>query len=233
MNRFYVVGTDTGIGKTVFSTILMHYFYIKGLNPFYFKPFQTGCAYPLDADSDATFVYKNLPQLRESDPAISVGYCFAAPKAPYFAARDEKKEIDMDWIKNTINERAKGHNPVIIEGSGGLLVPVTKDVLILDTIKTFDAAPILIARAGLGTINHTLLSLEAIKRMDIKPRAVIFMDNEDTPDNMIEENIEAIEIFSKVKVAGVIRRIIDLSLIRNEIFAFLDSIFSEDIGETP
>ena len=57
MNRFYVVGTDTGVGKTVFSLILMQYFYSKGLNPFYFKPFQTGCASPMDPESDANYIF--------------------------------------------------------------------------------------------------------------------------------------------------------------------------------
>ena len=213
MNRFYIVGTDTGVGKTVFSLILMQYFYLRGFNPFYFKPFQTGCVSPTDPEMDANFIYKHVPHLEGCDLASSVGYYFRNPKAPYFAARDEKREIDVNGIKNTIEIRSEGYDPLIIEGAGGLLVPVTRDVLIIDTIKLFHAKPILVARAGLGTINHTLLSLEALDRRDIKPVAVIFMDDADTPEDMIKENMEAVEMFSHVKVSGWIGRIRDFSYI--------------------
>lgn len=233
MNKLYVVGTDTGIGKTVFSTILMHYFYFRGFDPFYFKPFQTGCPFPVHPESDANFIYSHIKQLAKRDPSFSVGYCFSNPKAPYFAAKDEKKEIDIKWVKGILEERSKGHNPIIIEGSGGLLVPITRDIFIMDTIKIFEAIPILVARAGLGTINHTLLSLECLEKRGIVPLSVIFIDKEDTPEHMIKENMEAISLFSNIKVAGVIKKIIDFSHIENNVFALLDRMFLQSMHKTP
>ena len=224
---FYIVGTDTGIGKTVFSLILMRYFFSKGFNPFYFKPFQTGCSSPLDIDSDARFIYEHVPELKGKDPSVSVGYCFKNPKAPYFSARDEKKDIDVEWIKGIIEEKKRQYNPLIIEGSGGLLVPVTKDTLIIDTIKIFGADPILIAKAGLGTINHTLLSLEALEKRNIKLISIIFVDREGTSKEMIKENMEAIRIFSRIEVAGVIKKMKKFSDIDQEIFVLLNKIFNQ------
>ena len=90
--RYFVLGTDTGVGKTVLSLLLMRFCYQRGDRPFYIKPLQTGCRSPYDTDSDARFVYEHVEALKGKDPAESVIYCFKNPKAPYFAARDEGKE---------------------------------------------------------------------------------------------------------------------------------------------
>ena len=84
----FIVGTDTGVGKTVTSLLLMQYFYGLGKTPFYLKPFQTGCKDPYDKESDARFIYKNVRELQKKDPSDSVIYCFDKPKAPFFAARN-------------------------------------------------------------------------------------------------------------------------------------------------
>ena len=226
-NLLYIVGTDTGIGKTVFSLFLMRYFYSKGFKPFYFKPFQTGCLSPIDPESDARFIYEHVPELKGKDPFISVGYCFKNPKAPYFSARNEGKGINVEWVKEIIEERKKQYDPIIIEGSGGLLVPVTKDILIVDTIKIFNASPILVAKAGLGTINHTLMSLEILEKRGIRPISVILMDKEQTPKDMIRENMEAIEMFSGIKVIGVIKRLEKFYNFDQDIFLLLNKIFNQ------
>ena len=96
--NIFVVGTDTGIGKTVLSLLLMQFFYARGYTPFYLKPAQTGCVDPYDIDSDARFIYQHVKPLNRKDPADSVVYCFKNPKAPYFAARDEGEEIDFKVI---------------------------------------------------------------------------------------------------------------------------------------
>jgi len=223
--RIFVCGTDTGVGKTVLSLLMMKYFYHIGANPFYFKPFQTGCISPLDPESDASFIYSYIPQLKGKDPSFSVGYCLREPKAPYFAARNENKQIDLRFIKKILKEREKGYNPVIIEGAGGLYVPVTKKKFIIDLIRSFDSTPVLVARAGLGTINHTLLSLEALRKRKIKPICVIFINTDNTSEEMIRENIEAVELWSGIPVAGVINKIEDFTCIPSELFDIFNKIF--------
>ncbi len=209
--RYFVVGTDTGVGKTVLSLILMRHFYGKGVIPFYIKPFQTGCKDPYDQDSDAKFIYGHVKELQGKDPAESVIHCFKNPKAPYFAARDEgiEKGINISYVREFVDRKAMNYSPLIIEAAGGLLVPLDETNLMIDLIPLTAAKPILAARAGLGTINHTLLSIEILRSRGIDPLTVIFLDSSETPTppNMIQENIEAVEKYSGVRVGAVINRI--------------------------
>ncbi len=213
MKNIFVTGTDTGSGKTVLSLLLMRFFHDKGCNPFYLKPFQTGCESPLSEDCDAAFVYRFAPFLKNRNPADSVIYCFKNPKAPYFAARDEECEIDPARIPKRVHEKKTAHSPIIIEAAGGLLVPVDNKTLMIDMITAVDAVPVIAARAGLGTINHTLLTLEALKTRGLKPAGIIMLDSGEKPTSkdMILENMEAVENASGMRVAGVIGKIDDFS----------------------
>ncbi len=228
-NRYFVTGTDTGVGKTILSLLLVQFFYERGEVPFYVKPFQTGCRDQYDTDSDAKFVYQNVSALKGADPADSMIYCFRNPKAPFFAARDEGKEADLDAkvVQDFVDKKARVFNPVILEGAGGLFVPVNEKFLMLDFIELTSSKPIIAARAGLGTINHTLLTIEALRSRQIEPLGVVFIDSEEnaTAQDMIDENIEAVENVSGVRVAGVISRIEDFSNPEAECFEVLDKIF--------
>ena len=229
---FFVAGTDTGVGKTVLSLLMMQFFYDRGDNPFYIKPFQTGCMDPYDTDSDAKFIYQNVEALQGKDPADSVVYCFRNPKAPYFAARDEGKESDIKpmEIQTFADRMSQSFDPVILEGAGGLFVPVDENVLMIDLIPLTGARPIIAARAGLGTINHTLLTIEALKGRGVEPFGIVLIDSGEIPTSqgMIDENIEAIEKISGGKVAGVIGRINDFSNPGGKCFKVLERIFGEN-----
>ncbi len=210
---FFITGTDTGVGKTVLSLLLMQFFSGKGQKPFYLKPFQTGCRDPYDKDSDAKFIYNFIPQLMAKDPADSVVFCHQNPKAPLFAARDQGETVDAKLIQKIIAEKSSIHHPVIVEGAGGVMVPIDGKLLMIDLIKMLNARPIIAARAGLGTINHTLLTIEVLRMHNILPSGIVLMDavSPPTPRQMVDENIEAIEKFSGIKVAGVIGRIENFS----------------------
>jgi len=225
-HRYFITGTDTGVGKTVLSLLMMQFFYERGHSPFYLKPVQTGCLDPYDKDSDAGFIYQNVKALKRKDPADSVIYCFRNPKAPFFAARDEGKEKDIDikMIQSIVNEKARLFNPVIMEGAGGIFVPVDENTLMIDLIQMTASKPIIAARAGLGTINHTLLTLEALNRRGMTSQGVVFIDSGETPTSpdMIRENIEAVEKASGVKVAGVIGPIDDFSSPKRECYRTLE-----------
>ncbi|MBC2693771.1 MAG: dethiobiotin synthase [Desulfobacteraceae bacterium] len=210
-DKIFVVGTDTGVGKTVLSLLLMQFFYANDYIPFYIKPIQTGCSDPYDKNSDAKFIYKHVGQLTKKDPADSIVYCFREPKAPYFASHNEGKNIDLRTIQNALYKKSRIYSPVIMEAAGGLLVPVNEETLMIDLIKITGAKPIIAARAGLGTINHTLLTIEALHKRDIQPGGIVFIDTGEkpAPQDMISENIEAVESYSGIKVAGVIGKIKD------------------------
>lgn len=207
----FIVGTDTGVGKSMVALLLMQLFFAKGYAPFYLKPFQTGCADPYAADSDARFIYDHSPALKGRDPAQSVIYCYPEAKAPYFAATHAGDEIHLATVHKVLKEKRKQYSPLVIEGAGGLLVPVTGKFMMVDVIRELECRPLLVARAGLGTINHTLLSIEALRQRQIEPLGVVFVDAGAVPANndLVAENFSAVEMFGGVKVAGVIGHIRD------------------------
>ncbi len=213
MENLFVVGTDTGVGKTVLALLMMNFFFSQGYNPFYLKPVQTGCNDPNDIDSDARFVYQNVGPLNDKKPADSIIYCFKNPKAPLFAARDEGKVIDLSIIERAVVEKARSYSPLIIEGAGGVLVPVVRGTFVADLSVLTKAKPVIAARAGLGTINHTLLTIEALVSRGLRPLGIVFIDagEKETPPEMIAENILAVEEASGIKVTGVIGRIMDFT----------------------
>ncbi|MFH2066594.1 MAG: dethiobiotin synthase [Pseudomonadota bacterium] len=229
MESFFIAGTDTGVGKTIFCLLLMHYFGEKGYRPFYLKPFQTGCSDPYDTYSDARFIYSHIRRLREKDPADSMIFCFQNPKAPWFAGRDMNRQVDLASVSRIMNEKASRFNPIIVEGAGGLLVPLTENLLVADAVGRLNLKVILVARGSLGTINHTLLSIEAIMKRGIDLAGIVFMDagESQTPEDLIRENMEAIKHFSGIPVAGVIRHIRDFSDPGVDYFSVLDKLFND------
>jgi dethiobiotin synthetase len=206
-----VVGTDTGVGKSVVSLLLMQLLFARGYSPFYLKPFQTGCRFPLDADSDALFVYSHTKALEQNDPSRSVLYCYPNPKAPYFAARDAGRPINIARVLRSIEQLRLKHTPLVVEAAGGLLVPILEEALLVDLIKPLACHPLLVARAGLGTINHTLLSIEAMRSREITPMGIVFVDGDvsHSGHDLVAENIEAVERFADCRVSGVIPRLSD------------------------
>ncbi len=226
--NYFVAGTDTGIGKTVLSLLMMQCFYENGCTPFYLKPFQTGCRDPYDEDSDAGFIYSHVKQLKGKDPADSVVYCYKNPKAPFFAARDQGRKITLHPIEAAIKQKCLSHSPLIIEGAGGVLVPVNGKQLLIDLIELINVKTVIAARAGLGTINHTLLTIEALKQRGISIVGVFLMASETNTvsEDMIKENIEAIETFSGIKVTGVIRHIKNFSVPDMESYGAVKRILS-------
>lgn len=154
----FITGTNTNIGKTWVSALLMSAAHSHGIAARYFKPVQTG------SDCDCTTV-KKLTGLADEN-IIKPLFCFQAPLAPYRAALLENKYIDLDLIVDRVKK--KSSSPYLVEGAGGLLVPLTEKYLIRDLIKILDLPIIIVASTQLGTINHTLLTLEAAQAADIK-----------------------------------------------------------------
>ncbi len=211
--NLFIIGTDTGVGKTVLSLLFMQYLFLQQYKPFYIKPFQSGCRNPYDNDSDARFIYRHTKHLNKKDPADSVIYCLNDPKAPWFASRNQGISIEPLKVKKIVAEKSNDYSPLVIEAAGGIFVPVNDQTLIIDILIMTKATPIIAARAGLGTINHTLLTIDALKQKGLKPAGVFLIDtgSKQTPTEMIKENIEAIETFSDISVAGVIGHIKDFS----------------------
>lgn len=209
--NFFVTGTDTGVGKSVLSLGLVQFLFAAGYSPRYFKPFQTGRKD--DLYGDAGFIYKNVPQLENRDPREAVLYNFHEPLAPLFAAEREGKNVETGAFDKALSELTAVNEPLVIEGSGGLLVPVTAAATVVDFISRVPAVRVLVAaRCGLGTINHTLLTLGALERRGLAVAGVVLVaSDEPGPEKRaLDENIRAIETFSSRKVLGLIPRVSDL-----------------------
>jgi dethiobiotin synthetase len=164
--RIIVTGTDTGIGKTVFAAGLT-----RLLDGVYFKPVQAG----LEGETDTQVVQRlsSLPALRML-PEI---WQLTTPASPHLAAERDGVTIDPKQLTLPTLDR-----PLIVEGAGGLMVPLTRDVLYIDVFATWHAPVVLCTRTSLGTLNHTLLSLVALQRRGI-PVLGIALIGDPHPDN--------------------------------------------------
>ncbi len=192
----FVTGTDTSIGKTVVAAHLMQTLIGTVPDPLYIKPVQTGVDSFEHPDSDAWYVgrFCDAPQR-----AVWVRW-FKNPKAPYYAALDEQTDIDVPALLSDIGRLSEGRSHVVLEGAGGLLVPVTEDYMNADLIRDTADTVLVVARAALGTINHTLMTLDVLrKRAGDKPVVVILNDlSGTTPRDLIMQNADAIQRFGGV-----------------------------------
>ncbi len=189
MNTYFISGIGTDVGKTLVSAIL-----VEKLGADYWKPVQSGSA----TDSD-TLTVKGLvsnSQSRFHPESISL----LAPVSPHEAADLEGVKIKLtDLVKPSV------HNTLVIEGAGGLMVPLNRELLMVDLISYFNARLILVCRNYLGSINHTLLSLELVKQRQIPLAGIIFSGTR----NKASEEI--ISTFSDVPVLGFIPQLADIN----------------------
>lgn len=176
MSGIFITGTDTNIGKTVISAGLAGVLKNKGYSIGVMKAIQSGAGIRNGRlySPDAEFMIKVTGNIDEMEHVCP--YLLKEAMAPGIAAEIEGIEVDFDVIKKAYIELEKRHDIVIVEGAGGIAVPVKKRLLISDLIKSLDIPVIIVARAGLGTINHTVLTIEFAKRSKIKIIGVIIND---------------------------------------------------------
>jgi len=173
--RYFVTGTDTGVGKTHVLSLILKFFVTKGVHPYVMKPIETGCKnssgeiIPADALKLAEIVKM---QHRLDEVCL---YQFETPVAPYVASILEKRQINLEKIKEISDNFGE---PLFVEGAGGLMVPITKNFFMIDLPRYLNLEVIFISPLRLGTINQTLLSIEALERRNIKIKGIILNDTE-------------------------------------------------------
>lgn len=192
MNALVVTGTDTGIGKTVVAAMLT-----LALGAVYWKPVQSGTEGGTDTAVVAALTGLGPERL------LAERYVFSQPLSPHRAAELDGVELEPAVLELPV-ETAEGR-PLVVEGAGGLMVPLTRQVLFIDLFQRWAAPVVLVARTGLGTINHTLLSVEALRRRAIPILGIAFV-GEAIPDN--EQTICA---FAAVKRLGRLPRLPELN----------------------
>lgn len=178
----FITGTDTGVGKTIASAVLARILSNKGLSVGVMKPVTSGCV-----EVGSTLISEDAELLqwavhaREADPDITP-YLLREPLAPSVAAELDKVRIDFSVIKAAYERLATKHDFVIVEGAGGLMVPLAGGLLTADLITHLNLPVIVIARPNLGTVNHTLLTTFTARQMGITVRGIIVNNYPAFPD---------------------------------------------------
>lgn len=196
----FVVGTDTGVGKTLVTCAIIRILREHNLDAVGFKPIATGEQKGHWHDVDALVEASGGGERPEHLCPLR----FKAPMAPVPAARREGIEIDLSMAYAQLARLSEKHGLVVAEGIGGLLVPLDRSTTVLDFVKKSGFYAVLVARAQLGTVNHTLLSLRELERAGVPVAATIVNVTrpEDAPN--AQPSIEEIERISKKKVLTTI-----------------------------
>ena len=214
MNKkgYFITATDTGVGKTIVIAGLLRYFNLRGYFPAAVKAVQTG------DDQDIDVYSKTSDHQRSLAKNIVMPYKFEKPCSPHLASALENKIISVDKILDSINTLKKDHDVVLVEGAGGILVPLNETQTMLDLIKQTGFDVIVVADNKLGTINHTLLSIDVLRKNNINIKGIIVNNTTICPDDQAcirDENIQAIKKY------GDISNIIEVP--------FMDNILEYDI----
>ena len=150
--KFIICGTDTDVGKTLISS-----FFVRGLKSFYWKPIQSG----IETETDSQSILR-LSGIKK-EKILKEAYIFEKPVSPHWAAEIDGKKIDINLLN-----LPKIDGSIVIETAGGLMVPITRNFLQIDQIRKWNLPVIIVCRSSLGTLNHTLLTIEALKKRNIK-----------------------------------------------------------------
>lgn len=184
MRKIFITGIGTGVGKTIVSAIVT-----EALQADYWKPIQTG----VGSENKDSNVIRNLISNKKTK-IHSEAFCLAKPASPFTAAEEEGIKIE---IKNIVLPETD--NILVIEGAGGLMVPINEDELMIDLIEELDAEVILVSQNYLGSINHTMLSCMALADRKLRVLGIVYNGE----DNLMAER--SILSFCDFPVIGRIR----------------------------
>jgi dethiobiotin synthetase len=207
----FVTGTDTGVGKTIVAAGLTYCLRNAGLDAVPMKPVQTGAS-----KDNGRLVSRDLQLcLRTADLRPSLDeelnmnpYCLETECSPHLAARIEGRPIDLDHISECFRKLLSARDAVVVEGAGGVFAPINESETMLDLIRTMAIPTIIVARRGLGTINHTLLTLQALRQVGVEVFGVILNDHlHSSPEFIGEDNVRTIARLGHVPILGQIEPI--------------------------
>ncbi len=195
-NVLFITGTDTGVGKTYISTLIIKSLLNLGIKAGYFKPVETGCD-PFCEDA------LKLSKITGQSIEESVLYQFKFPVAPYVAQIEENKKISIEKILEKIKYLSKKYEFLIVEGAGGIMVPITEEkgkiITYLDLINLTKMPVLVVSRANLGTINHTVLTVKALKDTDVQIKGIVLNRASKNPDLAEKKNPQVISRMTGIK----------------------------------
>jgi dethiobiotin synthetase len=224
----FITGTDTDVGKTVVSAGLAMALKARGIKVGVMKPVATGCV-----GVEKRLISYDAAFLMEAAENEYTGLLspsrFRHPLSPNVAASLERKEVDIDSLRDAYEELQKHYDFIIVEGVGGLMVPLKNDYFVANLVREFDLPVVVVSKCGLGTINHTLLTIDSaiVRGFDVK--GIIFNRMPTTNISMAEmTNPKVIHELTGVPVLGTLPEI-DSVMIETCQYGKLASVFQERI----
>ena len=184
---FFVSGIDTGIGKTYCTGYLAKLWNVEGVRTITQKLVQTGNV-DISEDIEKHREIMNMGWFPEDETKHTMPEIFSYPASPHLATQIDGREIDFAKIEDATLQLASKYDRVLLEGAGGLMVPLTKDLLSIDYIQQQSLPVILVSSGRLGSINHTLLSLEALKARGIELYALAYNLAHESQDALISKD---------------------------------------------
>ncbi len=185
IQALFITATDTGAGKTTVTGLLKNFLSKRGYSVITQKWIETG---------------NNLSRENLTRP-----YIFKFPASPHLSARLEKRKINPEKIARSFKSLSKKGDFIIVEGTGGALVPFTDKKLIIDIARKLPLSVLVVVDNKLGAINHTLLTIEALKRRDIKIAGIIFNNrHKNTNSIILKDNVETVRKLTGEKVLGAL-----------------------------
>jgi len=218
MRAIFVTGTDTGVGKTFITGLLADYFIGKGRSAVTQKWIVTG-------STDDIRVHSKIMGLASTENRnLIVPYSFKFAASPHLAANLERKPINEEKIKKAFLELSRRYDFVIVEGTGGILVPISRKSLLIDIVEALRLPVILVVHNRLGAINHTLLSIEALKKRGIPIIGMVFNNLPKTKKVILDDNQRIIGEISGVTELGELPRSHNIRMLKDRFKAIGDKI---------
>jgi dethiobiotin synthetase len=202
----FVTGTDTGVGKTITAAAIARYLHNTGVRVGVLKPVTSGAL-----ESEGDLVSEDAELLRWAAQSTATAsdmapYVLREPLAPSEAARHDGVTIRYDRIRESFDRLAARHDFLVVEGAGGLLVPLADDLLVADLAKRLGLPLLIVANPNLGTVNHTLMTCECAHSRGIEILGVVINGQPEQPGDAESYAPRLIERLSGVPLLGVLRR---------------------------
>lgn len=200
---FFITGTDTGVGKTVIAGAIIKVLHSFGVKPCAMKPIESGCG----REGTVLIPYDGmfLKQAAHMEDPINlvVPCCFENPLAPLAASEIEGKTVSIDEIKKAYYTLYRAYETIVVEGIGGLMVPIRKDYYVVDLAKEFSLPLLIVTKPGLGAINHTMLTVNYALEAGLDIAGLIINYSRPPEDSLAEKtNPSVLEEICPVPIIG-------------------------------
>lgn len=203
-NGLFITGTDTGVGKTLITGGIAYILRQQGLKVGVFKPIASGCrdqGYLISDDTEFLAMCADAPY----SLSIITPVTYKTPAAPITCVQVEKRPIDYEEIVNAYNYLCENTDVVLVEGIGGIMVPLDTEHTVLDLAAAFDLPTVIVARPNLGTINHSLLTVQAARQFGLPVAGIVISGYNAFEADIAEETApDVISAFAQTNILSIV-----------------------------